>query len=294
MSAPVAPALARPEMRGIALYLVAVFCFAMMDMVAKLLLERHDPIMVVWARYASQGFWAVLILSPQLLSVARTTQPGLQILRSILPFGATVFFFSSLQVMQLAEAVAIFEIAPLLITALAFLFLGEKIGPRRWAGVALGFLGALIIIRPGTEVFSLASLMPMAAALCFAGYAVATRLLNAGESPWTSFLWTAVIGAGLATLLLPFGWSTPSWKDALVMSVFGILGGVGQLLMIMALRHAPASVVAPFNYTGLVYSAFWGFVVFSELPDGWTWAGAAVIVSSGLYVWWRERVRASA
>ncbi len=294
MSAPTAPALARPELRGIGLYLVAVFAFAMMDVVAKLLLVRHDPIMVVWARYASQGAWAVLILSPRLVSVARTSQPGLQILRSVLPFGATMFFFSALQALPLAEAVAIFEIAPLLITALAFLFLGEKIGPRRWAGVGIGFLGALIIVRPGSDVFSVASLLPMAAATCFAGYAVATRLLNAGESAWTSFLWTAVIGALLASLLLPFGWSTPDWRDALVMSLFGLLGGAGQLLMIMALRHAPASVVAPFNYTGLVYSAFWGFMVFSELPDAWTWVGASVIVSAGLYVWWRERVRASA
>lgn len=280
------------ELMGIGLYVLAIFCFCSMDVVGKLLLERHDPLMVVWARYASQGFWAVVLMAPWLRTALRTSQPGMQVLRALMPFGTSLAFFYAVQHMQLAEAVAVFEVCPLIITILAYFVLGEKIGPRRWTGVAIGMVGALIIIRPGTEVFTAVSLLPMLGALCFAGYAILTRKMGSGESHWTSFLYTALIGAAVASCFVPFHWSTPDLADAAVMSVFGVLGGAGHVLMTLALRHTPASVAAPFNYTGLVWAAMWGFVVFGEFPDAWTWAGAAVIVGAGLYVWWRERQHA--
>lgn len=280
------------EIYGIGLYVLSVFCFCSMDVVGKLLLERHEPLMVVWARYASQGFWAVVIMAPWLRTMLRTSQPGLQVVRALMPFGTSLSFFYAIQHMQLAEAVAVFEVCPLIITVLAYFVLGEKVGPRRWAGVGIGLAGALIIIRPGTDVFQTASLLPILGAFCFAGYAILTRLMGPRESHWTSFLYTALIGAALASLLVPFYWSTPSLADAAVMSVFGVLGGIGHILMTLALRHTPASVAAPFNYTGLVWAAMWGLVVFGEFPDVWTWVGAAVIIGAGLYVWWRERQRA--
>lgn len=280
-----------PEVTGILLCVVSIFLFSIMDVAAKYLTARHDPIQVVWARYASQCFWAFLILAPWAPKLMRTDRLGLQVLRSIFMFGATFTFFTAVSLMPLAEAIAIFEVAPLLITGLAFVVLKEPVGPRRVAGVAVGFVGAMIIIRPGAEVFTWASLLPIAAAFCYASYAVATRFLAHSESHWTSFLYTGLFGVLAASVFVPFGWTTPTPEDAVLMALFGILGGGGHLCLILALQRASASTVAPFSYVGLVFGTLWGFALFGELPDAWTVAGATVIVGAGLYVWRRERVR---
>jgi drug/metabolite transporter (DMT)-like permease len=280
-----------PEVTGILLTVLSIFLFSMMDVGAKYLAERHAPLQVVWARYVSQCFWAFLLLAPSVPRLMRTDRLGLPVLRSIFMFGATFCFFTAVAMMPLAEAIAIFEIAPLIITGLAFVVLKEPVGPRRLTGVIIGFVGAMIIIRPGGDLFSWASLLPMGAAFCYASYAIATRFLARSESHWTSFLYTGLFGAVAASLLVPFHWTTPTMQDAVFMSVFGVLGGAGHLCLIMALQRASASVVAPFSYVGLVFGTIWGYLVFSELPDDWTVAGAAVIVGAGLYVWWRERVR---
>jgi drug/metabolite transporter (DMT)-like permease len=280
------------ESKGILLMLAAIFLFSVMDVIAKGLVERHPPMMVVWARYASQTFWVFVLLAPRVAVLMRTDFPWLQALRSVFLFGATSCFFTSLKYMQLAEALAVFEIAPLVITGLAFVVLREPVGPRRLAGVCVGFLGALIIIRPGTDVFSPASLLPMGAAICYACYAIATRFLGPTENPLTSFLYTALFGAVAASFAMPFIWSPPDLADAATMLTFGIIGGAGQYCMILALSLASASVLAPIGYVGLVLGATWGLVFFGEIPDIWTGIGALVIVSAGLYVWWRERRRA--
>lgn len=281
------------ENLGLFLMVAAVFLFTIMDVIAKDLTSRHDPVMVAWARYASQFGWALVLLAPWLRTLAKTPYLKLQLLRSTLMFGATLSFFIALSYMPIADAVAVFEVAPLIITALAFFILKEKVGPRRWTGVAIGFVGALIIIRPGSDVFTVASLLPMVAAFCFACFSIVTRFLGDKENPWTSFLYSAVVGTVAASLALPFVWSTPTKFDAGVMALFGLLGGAGQFLLILALRHASASAIAPFSYMGLVFATLWGWLVFSEFPDAWTISGAALIVSAGLYVWWRERVRAT-
>lgn len=276
------------ETRGILLVILAVFLFSAMDTVAKDLSARHDTVQVVWARYAGQTFWAVLILSPRLRAVLATDRLGLQLLRSALLFGATFFFFAALARLQFAEATAIFEIAPLFITILSVLILREQVGPRRWAGVLAGLVGALVIIRPGTEVFAPAALLPVAAAACFAGYSIATRFLGRDESPWTSLLYTTLIGTLVASLVVPFHWTPPQGADAVKMAGFGAIGMAGQLALILALRLTPASLIAPFAYFGLAFNTLWGFVLFAEVPDGWTVAGATIIVGAGLYVWQRE------
>lgn len=277
-----------------ALMVCALLLFSMLDVAAKYLTARHDPLQVVWARFASQCFWAFLLMAPRLPSLMRTDRLGLHILRSMFLFGASICFFTALSFMPLAEAIAIFEVAPLMITALAFLVLREPVGPRRWTGVAIGFCGAMIIIRPGGEVFTWVSILPMVAAACYASYAIATRFVGSSESPWTSFLYTALVGTAAASVAAPFVWTTPTPMDAMVMGTFGIVGGAGHFCLILALQRASASVLAPFTYVGLVFGTFWGFAAFGELPDSWTVAGAAVIVSAGLYVWWRERVRRGA
>lgn len=279
------------EARGAALLVLATALFASMDAIGKGLMQRHDPFQVVWARYAAQAVIVAIIVSPRLGRVIRTARPGLQVIRSALLFMATLCGFFAFSVMPLADATAIFQTAPLAITALAALILREPVGPRRWAGVMVGFLGALIIVRPGADVFQPAALLPMLGALFFAGYSIATRFLGRDESYWTTFLYTAALGALIASAFVPLVWVTPTWADAALMLAMGAIGSAGQFLLIVAFNTAPASAIAPFTYAGLIFATLWGYVFFGDAPDGWTATGAAVIVGSGVYVWRRERMR---
>ncbi len=282
------------EARGAALLVLATALFAAMDAIGKGLMQRHDPFQVVWARYAAQAVIVLIVISPRLHRVARTRHFGLQAIRSALLFMATLCGFFAFSAMPLADATAIFQTAPLAITALAALLLREPVGPRRWAGVAVGFLGALIIVRPGADVFQPAALLPMLGALFFAGYSIATRFLGRDESYWTTFLYTAALGALIASAFVPLVWVTPTWADAGLMLLMGAIGSVGQFLLIVAFNTAAASAIAPFTYAGLIFATLWGYLFFGDAPDGWTATGAAVIVGSGVYVWRRERVRARA
>ncbi len=271
---------------------LAGFAFSCMDTIAKLMSAHYDPFQVVWARYASQTFWSLVVLAPFLKSLLRTKYLKLQILRSTLLFGATLGFFSALPYLKLAELVAIFEVAPLLITCLSFLVLKEKVSAPRWVGVSIGMIGALIIIRPGTELFTPFALLPILAASCFAGYSITTRFLGSEESPWTNFLYTALIGAVIASILVIPKWQPIALEDLPILASFGIIGGIGHLMLIFALRYTQASILAPFSYFGLLYSSLWGFFVFDELPDFFTYLGAFVIVGSGIFVWYRENKKA--
>jgi drug/metabolite transporter (DMT)-like permease len=278
-----------PEARGAALLTLSTFCFASMDATAKGLMARYEPMQVIWARYAVQALIVVAIVSPWLRSVARTRRPLLQTIRSGFLFGSTLCGFFAFSFMPLAEATAIFEVGPLAITALAALVLGERVGPRRWAAVALGFVGAMIVIRPGGAAFQPAALLPLAGALSFAAYAIATRFLSDADGFWTTSLYSALLGTALASLALPLVWTTPTAADAAIMVGMGAIGTVGQLLIIAAFAVAPASAIAPFTYAHLIWATFWGYVAFGDAPDLWTAVGAAVIVGSGVYVWRRER-----
>ena len=204
-------------------------------------------------------------------------------------FGATLAFFSALPYLNLAELVAIFEVAPLLITCLSFLILKEKVSWPRWVGVTIGLLGALIIIRPGTEVFTPYAFLPILAASCFAGYSITTRFLGSEESPWTNFLYTALIGTVIASVLVIPKWQPIVPEDLPILASFGIIGGIGHLMLIFALRYTQASILAPFSYFGLLYSSFWGFYVFDELPDFFTYLGAFVIVAQAFCLVSREQ-----
>lgn len=278
-----------PEKKGIWLFCAAILLFSTMDLVAKDLMTRHSSMQIVWARYASQFFWTIVVLSPRLLTLIRTKHLRLQLIRSACLFGGTVFFFSSVKFLDLAEATAIFNISPLIITILSVIILKEAVGIRRWLGVLIGLAGAIIIISPGAEVFKPASILPICAAICFAGYAISTRFLGNDEPHATSFFYTTLIGTIAASLFVPFAWDAPTLPDALTMSTFGIIGACGHILLIIALSHAQASALAPFSYLGVLFGAFWGFVLFAEFPSVSTWIGAFVIIGAGLYVWHREK-----
>jgi drug/metabolite transporter (DMT)-like permease len=281
-----------PETRGILAMLLAFLTFTFVDVTAKHLTGSLHPVQVVWARYFSQTVFISILLAPQLRSLARTAHPGLQLLRSGLLFSATLFFFASLSRMELAEAVALMQTAPLIITALAALVLGEVVGIRRWSGVCIGLIGALIILRPGLGVFQPASLLPLGAAACMASYQVATRMLSGADGIWTTMLYTAGAGTVIGSVAVPFFWTTPSLFEVTLMAAMGVFAGLGHMALVYGMGQAPASTLAPFNYTALIWAMILGFVFFAELPDALTLAGAAVIVGAGLYVWHRERVRA--
>jgi len=274
--------------RGILLMMLAIVIFTLMDALAKSLVSRHATLQVVWARYTGQTVIVAVLLIWLGAKHLRAQHPWLQFWRSLFQFGASFFFFASLNHIGLAEATAIADLNPVLITLGAVVFLGEKIGLRRGLGIAVALAGAMLIIKPGSSVFSLAALLPLGSGACFAAYALVTRAVGARESIWTSLAYSALFGTIVTTLSLPWVWETPVWGDVPGFLVIGLMGALAQLFLIRCYALAEASVVAPFSYLGLVCAMFWGWLFFDQLPDHWSVLGALVIVGAGLYVWHRE------
>ncbi|MCA0044638.1 DMT family transporter [Celeribacter litoreus] len=279
------------QSRGIIFMLISVTVFSSQDMVAKMLGQRVDVAQVLWSRYGGQLIVLIIIFAPRLRTALRTEHPVLQVLRGLMQLSAAACFFTALQTQGLGEATAVANLAPVLITLGAALLLGEAVGPRRIAGIVAALIGAMIIIRPGADVFSLASLLPLGTAVSLAGYAISTRYIGLKESPLTGLLYSGLICTGVMTLIVPFRWVTPDAHAIALMSIIGLLGTVGQLMMIRAYAVAEASAVAPFSYAGLLAASGWGYLAFGDVPDGPTISGALVIVAAGLYVWQRERQR---
>lgn len=274
--------------RGILMMLIAIATFTSMDALAKTLIAEYPALQVVWARYTGQTVIVTLVFLPQLRRLLRTRYPGLQAARSLMQFGATAFFFVSLGYVGLAEATAITDLNPVLITLGAALFLGEKLGARRIFGVCAALFGALVIIRPGFGVFQPAALLPLCCAICYAGFALATRWVGRDESPSTSLIYSAMFGTLATTLLLPFIWQPIAMADLWGFVLIGALGSVAQFFLIRAFTIAEASAIAPFGYVGILFAIGWGILLFDEWPDGWTVIGALVIAGAGVYVWHRE------
>ncbi|MEM8791811.1 MAG: DMT family transporter [Pseudomonadota bacterium] len=281
-----------PMTRGALGFILAVLMFNLMDVGAKTLVADYPTPQLVWARYAAQTGLMVLIFLPSLRQRLKTEHLSLQLIRSLFLFAATGVFFTSFIYLELATAAAVFATSPLIITILSAVILKEQVGPRRWIAVLVGLTGVLIILRPGFDVFQIAALLPALAATFYASYQIATRWLGATEPIWTTLLYTTGVGTVLASFALPFFWVTPSGTDALIMLSMGAFGLAGHVALVYALNQAPASALAPFNYMGFVWASIVGFIFFAEIPDAVTVAGAAVIISAGIYVWHRERVRA--
>jgi drug/metabolite transporter (DMT)-like permease len=284
MHAPVVPS----ATRGILLMILAILLFTAMDATAKGLIQRYSAPQVIWARFAGQLVIVVLLLRQRIGPVLRTRFPVLHFWRSAAQFGATTFFFLSLPHIGLAEATAIADLNPVLITLGAALFLGERLGPRRVAGVIAALIGALIVIRPGAGVFTWWALLPLLCALSYTANALLTRRIGARETVWASMLYASLFGTIAAGLALPFVWQPVAAADLWRFGLIAGLGTAAQLCIIRSFSITEASVVAPFSYLGIVFAAGWGIVLFDQWPDRWTVAGALVIVGAGLYVWHRE------
>ena len=277
-------------LRGILWMLFVMLMFASMDTVAKYLTQFYPIPQVVWTRYTVHVLLLVLLLNRRLPKLMETQNLGLQLVRSLLLFLTTAFYFTGLFYLSLVDASVIMFVSPLIVTALATPFLGEKVGARRWIGVGFGFVGALIVIRPGIGSLHWAGIFPLAAAGCYALYQIATRRLGHADSAMTTLCYSALFGALVMSVIVPFVFVMPELSDIGLMILLGLLGGIGHFGLIKSIQAAPVSLVAPFGYTSLIWTTTYSFLVFSQLPDGWTLIGALVIITSGLYVWHRERV----
>ena len=276
------------QTRAIVMMIGAVLCFTLMDASVKALAPRIGVIPALWARYAGQMLIVFVLVLPRLQTVARTEFPGLQLARSILLMCATGFFFWGISLIRLSDAAALMAVNPVLITLGAALFLGEQLGFRRLAGIFTALLGAAIIIRPASDIFSPAALLPLAAAVSYSGYALLTRRVGNRENVWTSLFYTGLVGTVILTIAVPFAWQTPDATALLLILITAGFGTGGQLLLIRALSQGEASMLAPYAYSGLIFAATWGVLFFDEWPDIWTVVGALVIAMAGIYVWHRE------
>ncbi|MDP6787843.1 MAG: DMT family transporter [Rhodospirillales bacterium] len=274
--------------RGILWMLLTTLLFVFMDTIAKYLTGTYPVPQITWARYAFHALALAVLFRRRLPALMRTKRLGLQILRSSLLFSATILSFFALRVMPLADVVAIWAITPILVTAFSVPLLGERVGPRRWAGVGAGFVGAIIIIRPGMGVMQAAAILPASVAVVLAFYHLATRALSSTDSSTTTIVYTVIVGLLVSTAAVPFYWVTPDASAWILMVVLGLLGMASHFSLIKSFEVATAATVIPYTYTNLIWATVVGFVVFGDLPDRWTVIGAGVIVAGGLYIFHRE------
>ena len=280
------------RLTGIALMCGAVACFAFLDTTAKYLNLHMSTLQVVWARYTGAFLLPFIVSNPWTRpGLVTTARPLLQIGRSVLLLGSTMCNFLALRYLQLDEAISIAFSTPFFVAALSGPILGEWVRWRRWTAIAVGFLGVLVVTRPGPGSFQPAALLSLTGAMCYALYALSTRILARTDSNETTLFYSNIVGAAAMMPVVPFFWTTPT--DGLIIALMvatGALGSFGHYLLIAAHRLAPAAVLSPFIYTEVPLMIVLGFLVFGDLPNRWTLTGAAIVVASGLYILHRERM----
>ncbi|MEX0693437.1 MAG: DMT family transporter [Rhodospirillales bacterium] len=274
---------------GIFWMMMTMLLFVSMDTCAKYLVSMYPTLQAVWGRYFFQVVILVIVLAPRLRTLVKTQSLKFQLIRSLFLLGATLCFFTGLGTIQVAEASAIMFTAPLMLTAAAPFVLKEKVGIRRWLSVLIGFIGALIIIRPGQGALAEGSFWVLAAAACYTCYQLSTRALSGQDSVLTTLFYSALLGALIMSVIVPFHFVMFAPADWAIMALAGLFGTLGHFCMIKAFTHAEASKVAPYSYTSLIWATIIGYVLFGTLPDMWTYIGAGIIIASGLYIIHRER-----
>ena len=275
---------------GIAGILIGMFAVSIMDALAKWLGESYPIGELVFFRYVFALPPALFILWRQRggrASLVMRWKTG-HVLRAAFSLGATFTFFLGLRFLPLAEAISIAFAAPLLVTALSMPILGERVGPRRWAAVIVGFIGVLVMTRPGAEAFRPEAFYILTAALCYALAMLVTRRLARSDTTPAIMLSNICISIPICALALPFGWRTPDTVDFLLLVLLGLTGGVGMFFMTQAYRYAPAAVIAPFDYTALLWGTLFGWLAWQELPGVNIWLGGTIVIASGLYIVHRE------
>lgn len=282
----------RDRLTAIGLMCVAVILFACNDAVAKYLNSHMHTVQVVWARYMAAFVLALVMSNPIARpGIMRTGRPWLQLARSTLLVISTMLNFFALRYLQLDEAIAFIFCTPFIVAALSGPILGEWIKWRRWTAITVGFLGVLLVARPGAGGIHPAAILSVGGAACYALYSISTRILSRTDSNETTNFYSNLVGAVLVTAAVPFFW-TPQGDPLIVflMCTMGLFSGMGHYLLIVGHRMAPASVLAPFIYTEIVWMIALGYFVFADVPNRWTLAGVAVVTASGLYLLYRERM----
>ncbi|WP_373388945.1 DMT family transporter [Pseudomonas alcaligenes] len=278
---------------GIALILAAGLLLSSQDALAKTLAASYPLLLVVCLRYLAQNLLMLVVFAPRMgLDLVRTRRPLLQLARGLSLVGVTLLFYAGLRHIPLGEATAVIFLAPLVVVVLSVLWLKETVSRGVWLAVGGGLLGVLLIVRPGGELFSPASLLPLGAAFCFGLYQLLTRRLSATDAPATSNFLTALVGTLGAGLLLPWTWQMPAPMDVLLMAALGGLAMTGHMLLTHAYRFASAASLAPFTYGQILIATLIGALVFDHLPDAWAVLGMAVIILSGAALAWSQRQRA--
>ena len=269
--------------------IIMTACFSSLDASAKYACNELPLWMVMWGRYLFHFiFITIFFLRGAPRAIIFTKNLKLQILRSVLIFCAGVTFWSGLMYLPLADCTVIAFISPLLVTILSVFLLGEKFGFHRWGCVMTGLLGVIFVIRPGMGIVHWAVVLPLLSALFYAALLITTRVLGQREDALTTLFYTSIGGLILSSIMVLFFWKAPSPMQWLFLVWLGLIGAVGHFFMIKAFEKAPASLLAPFNYTSLIWATFLGFFLFGDLPDAWTIFGAMIIISSGLYLVKRE------
>ena len=283
-----------PEHRFVALafLLIATLCFGFGDTLAKLLVQEVPAIEANFLR----SVVVVALVVPYTFrkagrDVLKSRHPWLQFTRGALVVVASIIFISGLQFLPIADASAINFVWPLLITLFSIPLLGEKVGIRRLSATLVGFIGMLLIVRPGSAAFQWAAIYPLGAAVLWALASVLARKIAANDRGETTIVWSALISLLVSGLLLPFIYVQPSLNALMLGLVIGLVSAIGHSVLIYAFERAPASTLAPYTYIQLVWAALFGYLVFGTIPDSWKFAGASLIVASGIYTAHREHVR---
>jgi drug/metabolite transporter (DMT)-like permease len=286
----------RQRLLGIGLMCLAVACLTGIDVIAKYLNGHMDTLEVVWARYASAFVLAFAVSNPLTHpSLLVTRRPLLQTARAILMVAGTLLNVLALRYLQIDQTLSILFSTPFLVAAMAGPLLGEWIGWRHWLAISVGFAGVLLVIRPGFGGLHPAAFLSLGTAVCYALYGIVTRLLSRSDSNETQLFYGNCIGALMLSSVVWLVWTTPqNLLIVALMVITGAIGSVGHYLLIAAHRLAPPALITPFMYTQLVWGITLGYLVFGQLPNAWTLAGAGIVIASGLYIFNRERKQHSA
>ena len=278
-------------MKAITFNLLAWVMLPIMDGFAKYLSSDLPVLQITWARY----FFTVAFTLPIMFFFFRknlvwTDKPKLQLIRGLILLTANVCFFYSISIISLAKALTLAFIAPLIVTAFSPIFLGENVGFRRWSAVIIGFIGSMVVIRPGFVEINLASLAALGTGVMYGFYLIITRKLSSSDNPLLTLLLTGVVGAIIISFVMPFVWIKPTLNQWSMMAAIGIFACLGHLFIILSLKYADASKLAPFSYFEIVTNIIIGYYFFSDFPDKWTFLGLFIIILSGIYISRRENI----
>ena len=278
-------------MKAVTFNLLAWVMLPIMDGIAKYLSSDLPVLQITWARY----FFTVFFTLPIMFFLFKkylvwTTNPKLQFLRGLILLIANICFFYSISIISLAKALTLAFIAPLIVTSFSPFFLGENVGYRRWLAVIIGFVGTLVVIRPGFVEINLASIAALTTGIMYGFYLIITRKLSSSDNPLLTLLLTGVVGAIIISLIMPIVWVQPSLTQWSLMAAVGIFACIGHFFLILSLKYADASKLAPFSYFEIITNILIGYYFFGDFPDKWTFLGLFIIVSAGIYIFRRETI----